>query len=945
MECPDDETLAQLVDGALAQARAAEVGAHTESCVSCRRVITTLVKLRTFESPGAVEGDVDDAPLALGSSLGRYVVRRFVGAGAMGLVFEGEDPALKRRVALKVMRSARSEQPQSLLQREAVVMAKLSHRNVATVLDVGLVAGRAWVAMEFIEGQTLRAWLTERRDARSVRRVLREAGAGLLAAHAAGVLHRDFKPDNVLVERGTERVVVTDFGLSDVSATARVGTPAYMAPEALTGQVDARADQFSFCVMAVEALTGRRPFDTGVVDERLLAQVPAPLRAPLRRGLELEPSKRWPSLEPVLEALAPPRRERAMFAGALALTAVALGVVGVQVWRAQHACDDAAADVNGVWSLAAREQLLRHARDSGLSFAGVSANVLAGEFDAWRARWASSAVDACEATVKRHVQSDAMMDLRRGCLSDRLAELRALVAALESEPFTEQRLEHVQRVLPDLDACDDTDALLTMVTPPGSPALRATVAQIRGELATVSALRVTGEEAKAQQQLQPLLAAALDAGYRPLEADVLAEAGALALELEDYDESSARLQQALVAAEAGGHVRATARAWTVRTLLDGVKRGQVAEGHHAAKMAAAASERLGRPVLLEAELATNLGTLFSDEGQHAEARAQYEAALEKYRALNAEPLVLSQALNAVGAQVRALGDFEGALRWHQQALELVTARYSPTHPATAPVMINLGNVHLAAGRLPQALAWFEKAQAVLLESYGPDSLELADARSNLGATLLRLGKLEEAEPLLRKALGTVTARLGEDSSARLATLNNLAILLRYTGKTDEAAELLQAALRISRKVYGDANEQVANALINLGDVQLARRDFEGSVKTYEDAIVVTEKTSGPDHPNLADCWGGLAFPLLEQKNFQRALEATDKAQAIYAKHPGQPYAENLVHVAHARALYEQVPARRAEARAEAKAAREALVGIGAQPEELAEVDRWLATHR
>ncbi len=942
MECPDDETLAQLVEGGLAPARAAEVGAHTESCVSCRRIVTTLVRLRTPGSVDVSTGDADDSPLALGSSLGRYVVRRFVGAGAMGLVFEGEDPALKRRVALKVMRSARSEEAQALLQREAVVMAKLSHRNVATVLDVGVVAGRAWVAMEFIEGRTLRAWLTEKRDAR---RVLMEAGAGLRAAHAAGVLHRDFKPDNVLVERGSERVVVTDFGLSTASATTLVGTPAYMAPEVRSGQSDARSDQFSFCVTAVEALTGKRPFDTGVLDEKVLALLPVTLRAPLRRGLEVDSSKRWPSLDPLIAALAPPRRERRLLAGAALLAVLAVSVVSVQLWRAQHTCDDAAVDVGGVWSSTAREQLINHLRDSGLSFAGVSANVLAGELDSWSARWSSSALDACEATVKRHVQSDAMMDLRRGCLSVRLTELRALLETLRAEPVTEQRIEQVQRRLPDLDACDDTDALLTLIPPPGSPSLRALVTQTRRELAMVTALRVTGEEAKARRQLQPVLAAALDAGYRPLEADALAEAGALALELEDYEESSTRLQQALVAAEAGGHVRATARGWIVRTLLDGVKRGRVADGHYAAKMAAAASERLGRPQLLEAELATNLGTLLSDEGKHEEAKVQYEAALAKYRELNAGPLILSQALNAVGAQRRALGDFDGALAFHQQALELVTARYAPTHPATAPVMINLGNVHLEAGRLPQALEWYEKAQAVLLENYGADSLELADARSNLGATLLRLGKLDEAEPLLRQSLNTVTKRMGEDSNARLALLNNLAILLRYTGKTDEALELLQAALRISRKVYGETNEQVANALINLGDVQLARRDFAGSVKSYEDAIAVTEKTSGPEHPNLADCWGGLAFPLLEQKNWARALDATDRAQAIYAKHAGQPYAENLVHVAHARALYEQIPSRRAEARAEAKAAREALAGIGAQPEELAEVDAWLAKHR
>jgi tetratricopeptide (TPR) repeat protein len=469
-------------------------------------------------------------------------------------------------------------------------------------------------------------------------------------------------------------------------------------------------------------------------------------------------------------------------------------------------------------------------------------------------------------TLTRHVQSDTMMDLRRACLSDRLTELSALLTTLEAEPVTEPRVEQLQRIFPEVEASDDEKALLALVGPPSSPSQRALVTQVRAELATVSALRLMGEQAAAQQRLPAVLGAALDAGYRPLEADALVEAGQVALDADDFELSSERLQQALVSAEAGGHVRAAARGWIVRTLLDGVKRGKVADGHHAAKMAAAASERFG-----------SRGA--RDQPRHPVVRRAggeaHEAALAKYREVGASPLVLSQALNAVGAQTRWLGDIDAAVKWHQQALDLVTSRYSATHPAAAPVMINLGNVYLEAGKLKEAVEWYEKAQAVLLASYGPDSLELASARSNLGGTLLRQGKLEQAEPMLRASLTSITTRLGEDASARLAPMNNLAILLRYSGKTDEALTLLEGALRISRKTYGDVNEQVANALINLGDVQLARRDFAASVKSYEEAITVTEKTAGPEHPNLGDCWGGLAFPLLEQGAWARALEATE----------------------------------------------------------------------
>ena len=283
--CPDEDQLTRLADGVLPPDEAAALGAHTESCASCRRLVGLLVKLKSSKRElSTTLPSADTAPaIKLGTELGRYVTRRFVGAGAMGVVFEAEDPALQRRVAIKVMRSARSATAQELLKREAQVMAQLSHRNVATVFDVGVVDERSWVAMEFIEGPTPRSWLqSEPRSEQAILARILEAGSGLAAAHKAGVIHRDFKPDNVLVETSSARVVVTDFGLSAGSGEGSlatpsgsiVGTPAYMAPEQRLGNADAASDQFAFCISAVEAFTGRRPFDTGRLDAQILAQVP-----------------------------------------------------------------------------------------------------------------------------------------------------------------------------------------------------------------------------------------------------------------------------------------------------------------------------------------------------------------------------------------------------------------------------------------------------------------------------------------------------------------------------------------------------------------------------------------------------------------------------------------------------------------------------------------------
>lgn len=953
--CPDEEQLTRLADGVLPPDEAAALAAHTEACTSCRRIVGLLVKLKSSKRDPSLSTTLpsaDTAPaIPIGAELGRYVTKRFVGAGAMGVVFEAEDPALQRRVAIKVMRSARSATAQELLKREAQVMAQLSHRNVATVFDVGVVDERSWVAMEFIEGPTLRAWLqSEPRSEQAILARILEAGSGLAAAHKAGVIHRDFKPDNVLVESSSARVVVTDFGLSAGSGDTSlatpsgsiVGTPAYMAPEQRLGNADAASDQFAFCISAVEAFTGRRPFDTGRLDAQLLAQVPRRLRAALTRGLSVDPKDRWPSLEALLNALTPPRRERQVLAAAAALSVVAVGAVGTSTYRRAHVCDGAGAAVQRVWNAEARASFHAAFLATGLPFARAAADGLTTELDQWATHWSTQATQVCEATEVTHTQTGELGDLRRECLDDRLRELKAVTAALtHADAKMVKSATSIGQQLPSLSGCDDEKALRAPVRLPASPELAARVTAVRESLATASAMRVTSQYKEATAALPALEAAAMDAGHRPLEAEVLVQAGLLASDLEDYPGAQKKLQGALVAAQAGAHALAAAQAWIGLTLVEGVKLGQPARGHQAAELAAAASERLGHPETLEAQLATNLGTLYSSEGKHAEAKAAYDAALKHYRALGTDTLSLAQAINAVAAEERHLGQPEAALALHQEALKLVTERYSANHPDTASILKNIGNVHLESGRFDEAMKFYEQTLAVQRAAFGADSLEVASTGSNVGGTLLRQGKFAEAEPFLRSSLEIATQKLGEDNPARLAPLNNLAVLLRYTSRLEEAESTLRTALTLMQKVYGPVHEEIATTLINLGDVQLARKDFNASVKSYEQAIELTQKTSGPEHANLADCWGGLAFPLMELKDWKRALEATEKAQAIYAKSKGQPYPEGLVHFAHARALWEVAPARRKEAKDEAAAARVSLEKVGAQPEELAEIEAWL----
>jgi tRNA A-37 threonylcarbamoyl transferase component Bud32 len=306
-----------------------------------------------------------DPVVAAGDTIGRYIILARLGAGGMGVVYTAYDPQLDRKVALKLLRAGGAiadDEARSRLVREAQAIAQLSHPNVVAVYDVGTAdTGEVYIAMELVEGETMTSWLGHwDRSWREILDLFFQAGRGLSAAHARGLVHRDFKPDNVLV--GTDgRVRVTDFGLArslidqveeelrdrprpdlaalrvTLTATGTVlGTPRYMAPEQLRGaDADARSDQFSFCVALFEALYGLHPLPGDSVIEMVQhaaepqpppadTKVPPQIGRAIMRGLSSEPNKRFPTLAALLlEATPPPlhtgRRGWLMLVGALAL--------------------------------------------------------------------------------------------------------------------------------------------------------------------------------------------------------------------------------------------------------------------------------------------------------------------------------------------------------------------------------------------------------------------------------------------------------------------------------------------------------------------------------------------------------------------------------------------------------------------------------------------------
>ncbi|WP_224243203.1 tetratricopeptide repeat protein [Hyalangium gracile] len=935
--CPDENELLEWEQGRLSVDAEARLEAHLDQCAACCAVVAGLKGQAALgDEPLESLSPGPGAPPHAGARVGRYVLLRRVGEGGMGVVFAAYDPDLDREVALKLLKpgAVTDAGAGGRLVREAQALARLSHPNVVIVHDVGLDGDTVFLAMELVRGRTLRHWLAEApRPWREVLARFLQAGRGLAAAHAVGLVHSDFKPDNVLLGDDGQ-VRVTDFGLAlrlpteplpgegstsesspwgeDTLAGVRQGTPAYMSPEQWRGQrADARSDQFSFCVALYEALFGQRPFAGATAGERARAlregrvtppppgsAVPGAVRDALLRGLALEPNSRHLSMDALLARLESGSRVRRWrwAAAALAAGVVASTALGFALARgdATRVCTGLEARLEGTWDTARRARLEQRFRQGALSSPGDTFESTVRALDAYAQALVAQERQSCEDTRVRQAQSERLMDLRAACLDGRRQALRVLVELLETgEREALTRAPEAARQLPSLAACADRDALARVDPLPQAPEARRQLAALSQELDGLRVQGAAGFHARALPRLEEVVAELRGLGHRPTLARALLLLGELRGTAGSFAPAREVLEEAVRVAEAGHDDETAAHAWNRLLYTETEGMGLVKEAERTARMAEAALERLGPEASLElaAELHRVRSSLSYKQGEYARALADASQALALLeRARGPRDVALADMLIGMGLALNALGRYAEAERHHGRALALVETVYGLEHPLRAAHLNNVATALRLQGKVAEAVARYGEALALGERLLGAEHSSTSMIRVNLGDALARQGQLAEALPHYERALASLR-KAGDGGRLRVAnvllSLGNAQVDL---GQHGQAEASYREALAIQEAQLGPRHPDVALSRNNLGWVAMDAGRLEEARAHFEAARALWEATLGPNHPKVASALYNLGEVELHLRrvkpalaHLRRALEVRE--QALGAEHP------------------------------------------------------------
>lgn len=856
-----------------------------------------------------------------------FRVERKLGEGGMGVVYLVYDIELERPVALKLQRKE-SEQSTSRMAREARAMARVSHPNVVPIHEVGQHQGQLFIAMEYIPGGTVRQWLETSRSWREIVELFVQAGHGLAAAHAIDLVHRDFKPDNVLVgEDGRARVA--DFGLARAIGpkldedsgqhTARasagfggtgsaggtgsgsrpgsasllsnkltqtgatVGTVAYMAPEQWGGrELDARADQFSFCVALFEALCGVRPFagrsagpllyniQRGKIRDPLPGRrVPRRILKILRRGLAADPESRFSSMLVLLRKLESqpvPRRRVAVSVGALGVATVVGAAMNAE--EAHDPCEAGVAEMRSLWTPAIEDELERAAEATGKPHVVDALERALRPLSNYTEAWTDAYTAACESTHVRKEQTESTFELIAACLAERRQAFEGTVAGLRSGGVTElESSVGAATSLPALGPCTNAQALGQLDPLPSDAEEREALLELRAEIQALPEDATDMDYDDAIARADGLLERAKAVGYRPT-------IGRARLAMVDVQQRASRvttdeqIREAFNDGLASGdyHLAADAAALSVEFFAP----KDPAEAHRWGATGTTLLDEIGASKLAYGPLLRAEGVAYGMAMDFENAEPRFREIIDSLIAEDPEDPKLAAAYSDLAVMMANKGDLEGAASNFEEAHARAVQAKGARHPSGAITVANIARVKLGLGEVKTAIPLFEEARSLLAAAYGEEYPEVARLDSNLADLYAGTGEMKRAIALLEHAIKVMRTTDGHRLPSRFEAEILYSQLLSETGREVEAAEALEVTISTIRE-YALPLE-LSLALTEGASQAYRRADHRAALEMGREAIDAWDRTK---------LVGGATTARLYIGKSHLALEELDDAEAAF----------------------------------------------------------------
>lgn len=858
----------------------------------------------------------DSVPLASGTPIDRYVVIECLGQGGMGRVYKAFDPELNRAVAVKVIlvtarETTRQIEAQVRLQREAQALAKVSHRNVVGVYDVGTTSsGDVFVAMEYIDGSTLGDFC-QGKSWRSVVDVYIGAAAGLGACHRQGLVHRDFKPSNVLVD-SMGRPVVLDFGLAQAANASsdrlptpatgersqdlletpitaqgvRSGTLAYMSPEQYSREsLNAASDQFSFCVALFESLYGERPFEGNNAEEvgrNLLAgKICAPKRGAvvpnwvhtvLMRGLQVKPEDRFHSMNDLLAALAndPRRRRRWQFLLGAAVVLAAVAIAGQAYYRTAlvRGCDAEGRMIEASWNSTRAQSVAAAFSASSLEYASENWRRAEPYVDTFVQEWADARTSMCTQALIHKSVPEALLHSARDCFEEQKTVLDALLARWDKPDNADvQQAVWAASSLPKLRLCTDAEELSRRTAASDNPQQRAAEQKIRLDLAQVSVLFTSQRYPEALTLARTAFDSAQAKAREPLQAASRVIYGVALQKMSRIDEAEEMLRESFASASVIGDDITAFEAASQMVWLTGYLNSSEKEATQWYWLADIKRRRL---MLTDNDFrVAALNTRFAVVlFEHDKLESALEHLERGRRGLEHEVgqkhPEMGTVLTNIGLVHQAMGNRQDAIRYYTESLALRKATSGVDNPRDAHTFANLAVVHSDLGHYDQSLEMFARAFELFKVQRGPNHPMLGQMLGDIAGIYSRKGEHQLALETVKRALAILEAN-AERPQAMAYTLSIKGEVLMNLGEYDEALRYLSRALSMDRETFGQQHRYVAGYLTSIGDVFARQARWTKAREHYEEALRIYGKSSGEEGSTRTLHGLGVVLGHLEQK--------------------------------------------------------------------------------